>query len=127
MMGLHIALRIVALATFFVGLGMFAGTIEGSLWRWLHLLGGLATVILAGVTLGPRAGAAIASALRGPLRWAWWWPVLPFAIGLTIFLRLWTDQLFMPALLLHILLGIAAIGLIEAALGRARRAAQPDE
>ena len=53
--------------------------------------------------------------------------LLPFALGLTLFLGLWTSgQVYMAVLAAHVIVGIAAVGLIEMALGKIRRAASAD-
>lgn len=123
---LAIALRIVTIAAFFLGLGLFTGTVGGDLWRWLHLLFGLATVVLAIVVLGPWVRGAATAGVMG--RIAWWSPLVALVLGLVLFgsrLGLWPSgaerATFITA---HVIVGVVVIGLIEMALGKIRRAAQ---
>ena len=127
---LAIALRILAIATFFIGLGLLTGTIiGGGLWRWLHLLFGGGTVVVAIVVLGPWARQAATAGTMG--RIAWWSPLVALALGLVLLgsrLGLWSSgaerATFITA---HAIVGVVVIGLIEMALGRMRRAANAAE
>ncbi|MAG37318.1 MAG: hypothetical protein CL878_13875 [Dehalococcoidia bacterium] len=123
-------LRIVAIATFFLGLGLLTGNVGGAMWRWLHVLFGLGTVVLAAVELGPfvgRAARAGTRALGGPARIAWWWSLIPLVLGIALYFGLWSSgQGRMAVVAAHVIAGIAAVGLIEMALGRARRAAREE-
>ena len=127
---LAIALRILAIATFFIGLGLLTGTIiGGDLWRWLHLLFGGGTVVVAIVVLGPWARQAATAGTMG--RIAWWSPLVALALGLVLLgsrLGLWSSgaerATFITA---HAIVGVVVIGLIEMALGRMRRAANAAE
>ena len=127
---LPIALRILAIATFFIGLGLFTGTIiGGDLWRWIHLLFGGGTVVVAIVVLGPWARQAATAGTMG--RIAWWSPLVALALGLVLLgsrLGLWSSgaerATFITA---HVIVGVVVIGLIEMALGKIRRAAQAAE
>ena len=124
-----IVLRILTLATFFIGLGLFTGTIGGDLWRWLHLLIGLGIVVLAVVVLGPWVREATTAGVMRRL--AWWSPLVALALGLVLFaerLGLWssgTDR--STVITVHVIVGIAVVGLIEIALGQMRRAAHAAE
>ena len=127
---LAIALRILAIATFFIGLGLLTGTIiGGDLWRWLHLLFGGGTVVVAIVVLGPWARQAATAGTMG--RIAWWSPLVALALGLVLLgsrLGLWSSgaerATFITA---HAIVGVVVIGLIEMALGQMRRAANAAE
>ena len=127
---LAIALRILAIATFFIGLGLLTGTIiGGDLWRWLHLLFGGGTVVVAIVVLGPWARQAAIAGTMG--RIAWWSPLVALALGLVLLgsrLGLWSSgaerATFITA---HAIVGVVVIGLIEMALGQMRRAANAAE
>ena len=126
---LAIALRILAIATFFIGLGLFTGTIGGELVALGCICCSVVgTVILAILVLGPwargryrrhhgphrlvvAAGGSCARPRAVPIRSA--------VVGL------WTrvahpGHSFINA---HIIVGIAVVGLIEMALGKMRRAA----
>ena len=124
-----IVLRILTLATFFIGLGLFTGTIGGDLWRWLHLLIGLGIVVLAVVVLGPWVREATTAGVMRRL--AWWSPLVALALGLVLFgerLGLWssgTDRSIV--ITVHVIVGIVVVGLIEIALGQMRRAAHAAE
>ena len=124
-----IVLRILTLATFFIGLGLFTGTIGGDLWRWLHLLIGLGIVVLAVVVLGPWVREATTAGVMRRL--AWWSPLVALALGLVLFgerLGLWssgTDR--STVITVHVIVGIVVVGLIEIALGQMRRAAHAAE
>ena len=126
---LAIALRILTVATFFLGLGLFTGTVGGELWRGLHLLFGVGIVILAILVLGPWARGAATAGVMG--RIAWWSPLVAIALGLLLsrFVPMSTLVDFDPALIrtTHIIVGIAVVGLIEIALGQMRRAANKAE
>ena len=124
-----IVLRILTLATFFIGLGLFTGTIGGDLWRWLHLLVGVGIVVLAVVVLGPWVREATTAGVMRRL--AWWSPLVALALGLVLFgerLGLWsigTDR--STVITVHVIVGIAVVGLLEIALGQMRRAAHAAE
>ena len=124
-----IVLRILTLATFFIGLGLFTGTIGGDLWRWLHLLIGLGIVVLAVVVLGPWVREATTAGVMRRL--AWWSPLVALALGLVLFgerLGLWsigTDR--STVITVHVIVGIVVVGLLEIALGQMRRAAHAAE
>ncbi len=126
---LAIALRILTVATFFVGLGLWTQTIGGELWRGLHLLFGVGIVVLAILVLGPWARGAAAAGVMG--RIAWWSPLVAIALGLLLsrFFRLWTvvDINSEAIRIAHVIAGIAVVGLIEIALGQLRRAANAAE
>ena len=122
---LAIALRILTVATFFLGLGLLTGRVGGELWRGLHLLFGVGIVILAILVLGPWVRGAATAGVMG--RIAWWSPLVAIALGLLMsrFVPLSSLIDFNPEVIrtAHIIAGVAVVGLIEIALGRMRRAA----
>lgn len=128
---LGIALRILVIATFFIGLGLWTNRIGGELWRGLHLLLGVGIVILAILVLGPWVRGAATAGVIG--RIAWWSPVVAIVLGLLLsgFVPL-SSALGLEASrevikIAHIIVGIAVVGLIEIALGQMRRAANAAE
>ena len=120
-----IVLRILVIATFFIGLGLWTNTIGGELWRGLHLLLGVGIVILAILVLGPWVRGAATAGVMG--RIAWWSPLVAIALGLLLsrFVPLSSLVDVNPGVIrtAHIIAGIAVVGLIEIALGQMRRAA----
>ena len=125
---LGIALRILTVATFFIGLGLLTGTIGGDLWRWLHLVVGVGIVILAILVLGPWVREATTAGIMG--RIAWWSPLVAIALGLVLFgerLGLWSSGVRSTVITVHVIVGIVVVGLIEMALGQMRRAANAAE
>ena len=106
---MKVILRIVAIATFFLGLGLLTGEVGGISWQWLHLFAGLGTVALAAISLGPwTRRSAGAPSLGGVARISWWWPLIPFCIGLTLFLGLWSGgQVRMLVIAAHVVAGVA--------------------
>ena len=122
---LAIALRILTVATFFLGLGLFTGTVGGELWRGLHLLFGVGIVVLAILVLGPWVRGAATAGVMG--RIAWWSPLVAIALGLLMsrFVPLSSLVTINPEVIrnAHIIAGVAVVGLIEIALGQMRRAA----
>ena len=121
---MQIVLRIVALATFFLGLGLLTGNVSGELWRGLHLLFGVGIVILAILVLGPWVRGAATAGIMG--RIAWWSPLVAIALGLLMSRFVPVSSLvdFNPEVIrnAHIIAGVAVVGLIGMALGRMRRA-----
>ncbi len=125
---LGIALRILTVATFFIGLGLLTGTIGGDLWRWLHLVVGVGIVILAILVLGPWVREAGIAGVIG--RIAWWSPLVAIALGLVLSgerLGLWSSGVRSTVITVHVIVGIIVVGLIEIALGQMRRAAAAAE
>ncbi|HEX2174015.1 MAG TPA: hypothetical protein VHL09_16400 [Dehalococcoidia bacterium] len=111
---LLVLLRAALYLTFSLGIGRLLNILPGrGLWE-AHLLLGIVIAVLAVFALRPRAGLP-----RDGLRLtARFFPLLPLAIGLA----LWLDWLTGPApTLVHVALGIATIGLIEAVAARERR------
>lgn len=116
------ALRITFWLQLLLGLGLsraFAGmrvlgapSGEGD----LHMLVGLIGTILAIVVLRPVDAADRLSPI------ARFFPLLPLLLGLAIWPR-GGGMATVPIVIVHVLLGIATIGLIEAAIARRRRAA----
>ena len=121
---LAIALRILTVTTFFLGLGLFTGTVGGELWRGLHLLFGVGIVVLAILVLGPWVKGTATAGVIG--RIAWWSPLVAIALGLLMsrFVPLSSLVTFDPEFIrnAHIIAGVAVVGLIEIALGQMRRA-----
>ena len=125
---LGIALRILTVATFFIGLGLLTGTIGGDLWRWLHLVVGVGIVILAILVLGPWVREAGIAGVIG--RIAWWSPLVAIALGLVLSgerLGLWSSGVRSTVITVHVIVGIIVVGLIEIALGQMRRAAAAEQ
>ena len=79
----------------------------------LPMLVGIVAAVLAGVVLRPAAGdTPLATVAR-------YFPMLPLAVGLLIRFAGFSG---LAVVVLHILLGIAAVGLVESTLARRRRA-----
>jgi hypothetical protein len=86
----------------------------------LHVLVGIVAAALAIVVLKPTgAGDTFTSMAR-------FFPLLPLALGLVIWPR-GGGMATPPLVLVHALLGIAAIGLVEASVARRRRALAASE
>jgi cytochrome b561 len=90
--------------------------------RDFHMLLGVAAALLAIAFLRPRPG--------DPSRFDWiaaFFPLLPLTVGLYMrFGPLWGigPGATVPFLVLHILLGLTAVGLVEASISRRRRRAR---
>jgi hypothetical protein len=113
------ALRLSALVTFALGLGLVSGIVAGPPFTTLHLVFAVITVVLALVVLGPQLRRSFAAGLGA------WFPLIPLVLGL-----LWYSGLAIRligragfvVILIHAVFGIIAIGLIEMGIARARRA-----
>jgi hypothetical protein len=78
----------------------------------LHMLVGIVAAVLALVVLRPRPGES------GLVTLASYFPMVPLAFGLMIRFGGFGGLLFV---IVHVLLGIAAVGLVESAIARRRR------
>lgn len=112
---LRIATRATAVALLLVGLPVWAG--QPGPWRGLHLaLGAVLAAVL--LTLG---GVAVRATRRaGPLLVAVAWTALLVGYGLAHG-RLWPGGAHWVAQLLHVLIGLATIGVAERVAAGARR------
>jgi hypothetical protein len=81
----------------------------------MHVLVGIVAAVLAFLTLRPTGPDDTFTSM------ARFFPVLPLLLGLLIWPR-GAGMASVPLVVVHILLGIAAIGLVEAAIARRRRA-----
>jgi hypothetical protein len=121
-MALLWVLRIALYLQFLLGFARLSGMLAGSRIWDAHLGLGILIVVLAVFALRPLPGVPGAG-LRQAARF---FPLLPLAVGLGFTLGAlprghvawWT---------IHVVLGLAAIGLVEAAAGRQRRAASAVE
>ncbi|MBI2322033.1 MAG: hypothetical protein HYU88_08070 [Chloroflexi bacterium] len=110
-----LALRLSTYLTFVVGLAMFAGWLaRAEPITTAHLILGLVVALLALVAVprGPGPRRAVRAVARV-------WPLLTTAVGLTIFWKVSPPVVVM----VHALMGIAAVALLELALGRRARPA----
>lgn len=109
-------LRIALFAQLLLGLGRFFGlVVEPRVWE-THISLGIVIVVLALVALRPRAG-VLYDGLRIAARF---FPLAPLLTGLGMTFALLPRDLAL--ILVHMLLGLATIGLVEAAAARQRRA-----
>lgn len=108
-------LRLALYLTFSLGIGRFLGFLPGrGVWE-LHIVLGVVIAILALIALRPlpaRPGDRLRLVAR-------FFPLLPLALGLALLFKLVGGT---PVVLIHLVLGIATIGLVEAAAARQRRA-----
>ena len=79
----------------------------------MHMLVGLIAAVLALVVIKPAPGDTLASMAR-------FFPILPLVFGLAI---RFAGVGGAPFVLVHVLLGVAAVGLVEVSIARQRRAA----
>jgi len=108
-------LRLLLYVQVLLGLGRFAGLVTNPrLWE-THSSIGFVITALALIALRPRPGVP-ASGLRTAARFA---PLAPLALGLAMYQGMVGGT---PVVILHMALGLAAVGLIEAAAARERRA-----
>ena len=107
-------LRVLLYLQVLLGIARFAGWIHNErLWE-THISLGVLIALVALLTLRPRPETP-ARSLQTAARFA---PLLPLATGLAIFSGAAGGR---PFTLLHMLLGLATVGLVEAAAARAKR------
>lgn len=113
------ALRLCALVTIVLGLAMIAMIVPRvSPYTVIHLIFGVLTALLALIVLGPELRRGFADGVGA------WFALLPLALGL-----LWYGRVIQQAvgrgafvaLIIHALLGLAAVALIEMGLARRKR------
>lgn len=112
---LLLILRVALYVQFSLGIGRFFGLITGrGLWD-VHTALGIAIVIVAWFAFRPRPDVQ-SSTLR---RLAQYIALLPLALGLLMLFNIIGG---LPAVLLHMALGILTIGLVEGAAAEQRQA-----
>jgi hypothetical protein len=113
------ALRLCALVTLVLGLAMIAMIVPRvSPYTVIHLIFGVLTALLALIVLGPELRRSLGSGVGA------WFALLPLALGL-----LWYGGVIQRAigrgsfvvLIVHALLGLAAVALIEMGLASRKR------
>ena len=113
---LRIAVRVLATLLLVVGILIWTGRVDP--WRSLHQsLGGLLALALLGVGI---AGTQ-ATRRAGPLVMAILWAVLLMGYGIA-HARLWPGDMHWVAQALHVLIGLATVGMAEGMAARAARA-----
>ena len=116
-----LALRITLYAQLLLGVIMFAEPGTRGALRDLHLALGTLAAVLAIIALRPLP-AVPATTVRQMGRFG---PLAPWVVGMLVRLGALAGALGPLMILLHVLLGFFAIGVVEAAAGQQRRA-QPD-
>ncbi|HEX6988014.1 MAG TPA: hypothetical protein VF282_00960 [Bacillota bacterium] len=110
-----VLLRVLLYVQFLLGAGRVFGLI-GNPYLWeLHIGAGTLAALLALVLLRP-LDAPVNPGLRAAARFM---PLLALALGLARYLDILTDP---GTYWLHVAVGLASVGLVEAAAGQQRRA-----
>lgn len=108
-------LRMGLYVQFLLGAGRLLGQVQNQrLWE-THISVGVLVALLALWQLRPIA-APVNARLRSLARWL---PLVTLLVGLGMYAGLWGGA---AVLTLHVLLGIATVGLVEAAISQQRRA-----
>lgn len=108
-------LRIGLYIQLLLGAGRLLGQVGNQrLWE-THVSIGVLVALLALWTLRPTE-AQVGAGLRRAARWG---PLVTLLIGLSMYFGIWSGGF---VLTLHVVLGIATVGLVEAAAGQQRRA-----
>ena len=111
-------LRLMLYLQLLLGLGRFGGLIRNERVWETHVTLAILITLVALVALRGRQG-NLAPGLQAAARLA---PLLPLATGLAIYAGAVASRAFT---VLHMLLGVATVGLVEAAAARARRPPAP--
>ncbi|HEY8450173.1 MAG TPA: DUF1516 family protein [Bacillota bacterium] len=107
-------LRIALYIQLLLGIGRFAGWVnQPRLWE-THVSLGALIVVLALIGLRPPRGAA-ADRLSTLARWL---PLLTMAVGLYLYVN---ARAALWLVIVHMILGVATVGLVDAAIARRRR------